>query len=79
MLAQLCNTQRSNYYYYTVTTILISSRTAFRSDLSPASSHKFNVAHLEDSRQQLEHISDLLLGEFHDLQRFLQHSVDKVG
>lgn len=49
----------------------ISSPTPFGSDLRSPSSHKFDVAHLEDSRQQLEHVSDLLLSEFHHFQGLL--------
>lgn len=56
----------------------IPSLTPFGSDLRSSRSHKFNIAHLEDSRQQLEHISDLLLGEFHHFQGLLQRSTDKA-
>lgn len=49
----------------------VSPLTSFGRDLSSARCHKFNVSHLEDGGQQLEHISDLLLAELHHLQRCL--------
>lgn len=42
--------------------------TSFGGDLRPASCHELNVSHLQDGGQQLEHVSDLLLGEFHRCQ-----------
>lgn len=48
------------------------SPTAFGCDLSAASCHELDVAHLQDGREQLEHVSDLLLGELHHLQRLLR-------
>lgn len=59
--------------------ILSSSPTSFGSDLGSTSSHEFNVAHLEDSRQQFENVSYLFFSELHHLQGFLQqHHRKKV-
>lgn len=47
------------------------SPTSFGRDLRSPSCHKLDVAHLEDGGQQLEHVSDLLLAEFHHFQGLL--------
>lgn len=46
--------------------------TPFGCDLGPSGRHELNIAQLQNSRQQFEDITDLLLREFHDLQSFLQ-------
>ena len=46
--------------------------TLFWCDLSATCCHEFYVAHLQNSRQELKHISDLLLSELQHLQSLLQ-------
>lgn len=49
----------------------VSSPTSFGGDLRSPGCHELDVAHLEDGGQQLEHVSDLLLAEFHHFQGLL--------
>lgn len=41
-------------------------------DLGPSCSHELDVSQLQDSRQQLKHVSDLLLRELQHLQSLLR-------
>lgn len=47
-------------------------------DLRSSGSHELNVSQLEDSRQQLKHISDFFLCELQHFQRLLLRKKDGV-
>lgn len=52
----------------------VSSPTSFGGDLRSPGCHELDVAHLQDGGQQLEHVSDLLLAEFHHFQGLLRRA-----